>query len=118
MSKKSEERRGGKRVPWVRPASLKLSKEQKRVLATTRDVSERGAYLVAESKIEQGAEIDLIFVLPPELAAKGEGWVRCQARVVRVENPPGGFTAVGFEFVEPSPRFWPVEFPPTDWGAA
>ena len=42
--------------------------------------------------------------------------VRAAARVVRVENPPGGFTAVGFEFVEPSPRFWPVEFPPEDWG--
>lgn len=39
-----------------------------------------------------------------------------KARVVRVENPPGGFTAVAFEFVEPSPRFWPVEFPPADWG--
>ena len=41
-----------------------------------------------------------------------------KARVVRVENPPGGFTAVAFEFVEPSPHFWPVEFPPADWAAA
>src|SRR5215467_1524775 len=37
------------------------------------------------------------------------------ARVVRVDNPPGGFTAVSFEFQEPSPHFWPVEFPPEDW---
>ena len=40
------------------------------------------------------------------------------ARVVRVENPPGGFTAVAFEFREPSPHFWPVEFPPEDWAKA
>jgi len=43
---------------------------------------------------------------------------KAAARVVRVDNPPGGFTAVGFEFVEPSPRFWPVEFPPEDWEKA
>jgi PilZ domain len=40
------------------------------------------------------------------------------ARVVRIENPPGGYTAVAFEFLEPSPHFWPVEFPPADWTAA
>lgn len=40
------------------------------------------------------------------------------ARVIRVENPPGGFTAVAFEFLQPSPHFWPVEFPPEDWAAA
>ncbi|MBS1839586.1 MAG: PilZ domain-containing protein [Acidobacteria bacterium] len=37
------------------------------------------------------------------------------ARVVRVENPPGGYTAVAFEFDEPMPKFWPVAFPPEDW---
>ena len=37
------------------------------------------------------------------------------ARVVRIDNPPGGYTAVAFEFDEPSPKFWPVAFPPPDW---
>ena len=37
------------------------------------------------------------------------------ARVVRIDNPPGGYTAVAFEFDKPSPKFWPVEFPPADW---
>jgi len=37
---------------------------------------------------------------------------------VRVENPPGGYTAVAFEFNEPTPKFWPVEFPPADWEKA
>jgi len=44
--------------------------------------------------------------------------VTAAARVIRVENPPGGFTAVGFEFNEVSPKFWPVEFPPADWTAS
>jgi hypothetical protein len=38
------------------------------------------------------------------------------ARVIRVDNPPGGHAAVAFEFDEPSPQFWPIVFPPEDWG--
>jgi hypothetical protein len=41
-----------------------------------------------------------------------------KCRVVRVENPPGGELAVAFEFDTPAPHFWPIVFPPTDWGAA
>lgn len=37
-------------------------------------------------------------------------------RVVRVENPPGGDFAVAFEFDQPNPHFWPITFPPADWG--
>lgn len=37
------------------------------------------------------------------------------AHVVRIENPPGGYTAVAFEFDRPNPKFWPVAFPPEDW---
>jgi hypothetical protein len=37
-------------------------------------------------------------------------------RVIRVENPPGGHTAVAFEFDRPAPQFWPIVFPPADWG--
>lgn len=38
------------------------------------------------------------------------------AKIVRVDHPPGGHTQVAFEFDEPSPDFWPVIFPPKDWG--
>lgn len=37
-------------------------------------------------------------------------------RVIRVDNPPGGHTAVAFEFDRPAPQFWPIFFPPPDWG--
>lgn len=37
-------------------------------------------------------------------------------RVVRVDIPPGGDFAVAFEFDQPAPHFWPITFPPADWG--
>jgi hypothetical protein len=38
-------------------------------------------------------------------------------RVVRVEDTSPEFFSVAFEFDKPNPRFWPVVFPPADWGA-
>lgn len=37
-------------------------------------------------------------------------------RVVRVEKPSGGNHTIAFEFDQRSPQFWPVTFPPEDWG--
>lgn len=36
-------------------------------------------------------------------------------RVVTLRDPSDKGTHVGFEFLQPSPRFWGVEFPPDDW---
>jgi hypothetical protein len=38
-------------------------------------------------------------------------------KVVRVERSEQGRYAVAFEFEFPSPNFWPVNFPPSDWAA-
>jgi hypothetical protein len=37
-------------------------------------------------------------------------------RVVRVETSEAGASAVAFEFDQPAPQFWPIVFPPADWG--
>lgn len=37
-------------------------------------------------------------------------------RVVRVETSGAGYSAVAFEFDHPAPQFWPIVFPPADWG--
>jgi hypothetical protein len=37
--------------------------------------------------------------------------------VVRVERSETGHSAVAFEFDQPAPQFWPIVFPPSDWGA-
>jgi PilZ domain len=36
--------------------------------------------------------------------------------VVRVETSEAGNSAVAFEFDQPTPQFWPIVFPPADWG--
>jgi hypothetical protein len=51
----------------------------------------------------------------PMLLISQKSGMHARAHVVRVENPPGGYTAVAFEFDEPMPKFWPISFPPTDW---
>lgn len=35
--------------------------------------------------------------------------------VVRIDQPSPDYFAVAFEFERPSPKFWPVTFPPKDW---
>lgn len=37
-------------------------------------------------------------------------------RVVRVDQTGSDLFAVAFEFNQPAPKFWPVVFPPKDWG--
>ena len=36
--------------------------------------------------------------------------------VVRVERPSEGNYTIAFEFDQRSPQFWPITFPPEDWG--
>jgi hypothetical protein len=37
---------------------------------------------------------------------------------VRVEGPDKESFKIAFEFDQRSPRFWPITFPPEDWGVA
>jgi hypothetical protein len=37
-------------------------------------------------------------------------------KVLRAERAEDGRFSVAFEFEFPSPNFWPVSFPPSDWG--
>ena len=39
-------------------------------------------------------------------------------RVVRTEDDGLEFYRVAFEFDRPTPNFWPIVFPPADWGAS
>jgi hypothetical protein len=40
-----------------------------------------------------------------------------ETRVVFLGSPMERGVRVGVEFLQPAPRFWGVEFPPTDWRA-
>jgi hypothetical protein len=83
--------------------------EKQREETHTLVVNAHGGLLPLKMEVLAGQPIVLI---------NSRSGAREAARVVRVENPPGGYIAVAFEFDRPSPKFWPVEFPPDDWEKA
>ena len=58
-----------------------------------------------------------LYVGQPMLLVNPQNKVEQGCRVVRVEDTAEGDFAVAFEFDTPSPRFWPMVFPPRDWQA-
>ncbi|MGB7847060.1 MAG: PilZ domain-containing protein [Candidatus Acidiferrum sp.] len=42
--------------------------------------------------------------------------VQRACKVVGIRSSMDGLFAVGFEFNTPTPQFWPIALPPTDWG--
>jgi hypothetical protein len=52
----------------------------------------------------------------PFLLINERSKVEQSCRVVRVETSESGHSAVAFEFDQPAPQFWPIVFPPADWG--
>jgi len=52
----------------------------------------------------------------PILLTNERAKVQQGCHVVRVETSEAGHSAVAFEFDQPAPQFWPIVFPPADWG--
>ena len=82
------ERRAGTRIKTRVPTRIRTSKGTD-ISAQTRDVSANGVYLYTQSRLEKGAEVELVLILPPELTSGEKYWVCCQATVVRVEDGAG-----------------------------
>jgi PilZ domain len=55
--------------------------------ATSRDVSARGICFYVESPVEEGAPIQFTLTLPPEITLTESIHVRCQGKIVRVDEP-------------------------------
>ena len=70
-------------------------------------VNAHGGLLKLRMEVKTGQPI----VLVNERAKVQQG-----CHVVRVETSEAGNSAVAFEFDQPSPKFWPIVFPPADWG--
>jgi len=85
--KSERERRSGTRVT-TRVSTRVRTAQGADHTAQTRDVSANGIFLYTNSKMEKGAEVELVLILPPELTAGEKCWVCCQATVVRVEEGP------------------------------
>lgn len=107
---KGENRRRSERVMLQVPV-LVLAKtvrgEQLHEETQTLVVNAHGGLMLLKMEVMHGQ---------PILLVNPKSGVEAPARIVRIDNPPGGHIAVAFEFDEPHAKFWPVEFPPTDWG--
>ncbi|MGB2624602.1 MAG: PilZ domain-containing protein [Candidatus Acidiferrum sp.] len=51
----------------------------------------------------------------PIILVNPQTGIEQSCRVVRIDQPSADYFAVAFEFDRPSPKFWPVTFPPSDW---
>ncbi|MGC1619461.1 MAG: PilZ domain-containing protein [Candidatus Acidiferrum sp.] len=71
-------------------------------------VNAHGGLLKLKAELLVGQPMVL---LNPQTGAKES------CRVVRIDQPSPDYFAVAFEFDRPSPKFWPVVFPPADWEA-
>jgi PilZ domain len=83
------DRRTAPRTVVTLPVRLKKETKDSELTAETRDISTNGVFLYSDQPIEEGANLELVLLLPPELTAGEKGWVCCQVRVLRVEKTPG-----------------------------
>jgi len=80
----NSERRGRRRTAARVPVQLK-PKDREAASAETRDLSENGIFVYADSALSEGSELEMVLVLPPEITGGKRGWACCQASVVRLE---------------------------------
>ena len=103
-------RRRSERVMLQVPVAVQArTRDGKEVREDTQTVvvNAHGGLLKLRMELKVGQPILLI----NERAKMQQG-----CRVVRVETSEAGYSAIAFEFDQPAPQFWPVVFPPADWG--
>lgn len=71
-------------------------------------VNAHGALVLVKAELEENQRL----LLRNKISGRQE-----ECRVVWFRRAAGEGNHVGIEFASPSPRFWPVDFPPEDWGA-
>jgi len=85
------ERRTEQRFPLCLPVVVKTFEGGlKEEASQTRDVSARGAFFFLESRLPEGAAIEMTLTLPSEITLTESIKVRCKGRVVRVLDSAAG----------------------------
>jgi hypothetical protein len=79
-------RRSKPRLQVTVPVRVKTHDKEPELEAQTRDISTNGLFLYTDSPLAEGANVELVLILPPELNSGQKAWVCCQARILRVEN--------------------------------
>jgi hypothetical protein len=72
-------------------------------------VSANGALVMLAAEVSLGQRVVL---------RKLTDSIEIPGRIAYVGMPHAGLTQVGIELDRPSPEFWPVSEPPTDWMAS
>ncbi len=90
-------RRSRERIVTKLPVRVRHAASNTELSAETRDVSTNGVFLYTNSRMVEGAEVELVLILPPELTSGEKCWVCCHARVLRVEQGSGSNFGVAAE---------------------
>ena len=90
-TKESQERRD-KRILTKVPVTVKKKQNgsTEELAGETRDVSMRGVFMYLSNRVAEGSELELVFPMPNNDSPAEDTWVRCKARVLRVEKTDGG----------------------------
>ena len=81
------ERRVGQRFAFNLPVSLREVSTAAEGLGFTQDLSSRGAFLITDMPVSEGAEIELTLRMPSEITLGENMRVRCRGRILRVIKP-------------------------------
>jgi hypothetical protein len=85
MAQPQPEKRSTRRLSLDLPISVKFVNNGRRELAGhARDVSSRGVFMYLDTEIAEGAPIEFVMILPPEVTLAEPIRVRCTGRVLRV----------------------------------
>ena len=88
-----EERRLAHRYKMPLPISVRMLSSHAapgELRVTTRDVSTSGIYFTSDEALPVGVKLDLSLTLPNEIANGSTVVIDAQARVLRVDEHPGG----------------------------
>ena len=106
----AQNRRRSERVMLRMSVMVLAENEERRRIqeeAKTQVVNAHGGLMTMKSHLHMGQS----FLLKnPQTGAE----ISC--RVVRVDETGVEDFNIAFEFDRPDPKFWPVTFPPVDWG--
>jgi PilZ domain-containing protein len=87
MAQPGPEKRSTRRFSLDLPISVRfLDNGQRELAGHTRDVSSRGVFMYLDAEISEGAPIEFVMTLPPEITLSDPIRVSCAGRVLRVDK--------------------------------
>lgn len=105
-----QNRRRSERVLLRMSVMVLAENEQRRQIqeeAKTQVVNAHGGLMTMKTHLHMGQS----FLLKnPQTGSE------MSCRVVRVDESGVEYFNIAFEFDRPAPKFWPITFPPVDWG--